>query len=148
MGLGATLLQKAKAPRKVVSVPTPELGEDCPCVYVRVLSAAESDAYDVSCFHFDDETGQATRIRGNETARFCTFALCDPEGQRLFTLEDADDLGKLPRSVILRIYDAALTLNRMRKPDREAIKNVCSPTEDGASAGTASPLTTDAPGGS
>ena len=143
MGLGSILLAKAREPRKIEAVPTPELGEDCPQVYVRVLSGKESDAFDASCFDFDAETGKATLVRGNDTARFCSFALCDENGKRLFTLEDAEDLGNLPRSVLLRIYDAAAALNQLRKKDREAIKNACSPADGSSSSGIASLPTTD-----
>jgi hypothetical protein len=149
MGLGATFLSKARQAREVIAVPTPELGEDCPQVYVRTLSGKESDAYELSALEFDADTGKATPVRGNNTARFCCFALCDAEGKRLYTLEDVDDLGELvPRPILLRIYDAAARVNKMRKEDQEELKNGCSPQESNGSCGTASQPTTDAPTGS
>jgi hypothetical protein len=112
MSLRQAFLNAACKTKKVVEVPTPEL-EDCPSVYVRVLSGKEMDAYDSARFTYEESTQKYVPIESNATARFCAFAMCDQDGKRLFTAEedDVNELGKLPARILNRIYTAAAKIN-------------------------------------
>jgi hypothetical protein len=147
MSLRDTFLAAGRKKKQIVVVPTPELAPECPEVYVRVLSGRELDAYHVSCVDISDEDDPKVR-RDNTTARLCVFSMCDADGNRLYTLEDLDDVAQGDGPVLKRIYNAAAKLNAVRLVDREEIKNGCSPQESSGSCGTESPPITDCSSGS
>ena len=89
-----------------LAVEVPELGGR---VYVRVLLAAERDELEVALAR------AAERDRGDRiNYRGCWVALCaaDEQGNRLFTDDDASELGRRPASWIDRIFEAARRHNR------------------------------------
>ena len=91
----------------VQSVEVPEWGGG---VFLRVMSGTELDAFET-----------VTRGNGNGSppnlmnlrARLAAVTLCDAKGLRLFTDQDAVELGRKNGVVLDRIFDASYALNKM-----------------------------------
>ena len=93
------------------AVPVPEWGEGA-VVNVRTLSAIEAE----SLKGIDDS--------GNFLGRFAVLVMCDDKGERLFTDEDADEVGKKNNNALRKVCDAAQALNGMgAEAQEEAVKN-------------------------
>lgn len=97
-----------------VPVATPEWPAVDGHLYVRMLSAAERVAFGLSL-------GDDPPKLENHWARFAVLCLCDEQGQRVFADADAEALGKKSAAVLLRIKEAAETLNLT---GREAAEDV------------------------
>jgi hypothetical protein len=84
-------------------VPCPEWGGD---VYVRTMAGTERD-------HFEQTIadGKKATNLNNVRARLAVKTVCDEKGNRLFSDDDADALGKKSGKVLDRIFDAAQRLN-------------------------------------
>lgn len=95
-----TAMLAAHSARKLATTPVelPEVGT----AHVRELTALEYEKFI-----------DLARDGGNVRAKLATFALCDENGDRLFTDTDADLLGELPSPLIQRVYDAAAKLNAL-----------------------------------
>lgn len=97
-------------------VPTPEWAPfGVPEVRVRGLTAAERDAYEQSLVDHDPRTGrvQMRRSLPNVRASFVVRVIVDEAGERVFTDQDADALGKRSGAVIDRLWDRARALSGM-----------------------------------
>jgi len=104
-----SILQSDDLPRELVEVP--EWGGD---VYVRTLTGTERDAFEQSMVHKKNKTNLA-----NVRARFAVLTVCDDSGQRLFTDEDAKELGTKSAAALDRVFEVAQRLNGFSKEDAE-----------------------------
>jgi hypothetical protein len=94
--------------------------------FIRMMSAAESDAYEESrvTITYDD----AGKVKGqrnvaNIRARLLVRTLCDAQGKRHFADDYADTLGRLlPRDRADKLFDQASRVNGLDQ--REPEKNV------------------------
>lgn len=87
-------------------------------VHVRELTAAERDAYEQSIVAREGEPMNLRNIR----ARLVALTLVDDKGERIFTDEQAEALGRKSGRVLDRLFDVAQRLNKMRKQDVEDVK--------------------------
>lgn len=88
----------------------PEWGGE---VFVKTMTGSERDSF---------EAGHvAARKAGNDLAniraRLAVATLCDGEGKRLFTDEDAEALGKTHARALDRVFDVARRLNGIGKEE-------------------------------
>ncbi len=102
------ILAAQDLPREEVAVP--EWGGT---VFVRMLTAAERDAWEVSNIRLE-EGGKATPNLDNRSARLVALCAVDEEGNRLFSLEEAEQLGAKAARAVARLYAAAERLNGLR----------------------------------
>lgn len=84
---------------RLEKVNVPEWGGD---VYLKVISGTDRDRFEES---WSEQRMKAFRIR------FLLLTLCSEDGERLFSDEQADALGKKSSIVINRLFDAAWKLN-------------------------------------
>lgn len=94
---------------KLEKVPVPEWGDD---VYIKTLSGTERDIF---------EEAYSSEKMKNFRARFLVLTLCDEAGQRLFSDDEIDQLGKKSAFVINRLFEKAWSLNAFRDADVEAL---------------------------
>ena len=110
--------------QKIEKVPVPEWGGT---VYVRSLSGTERDAFEASMATLGPDGNQDKLNLNNFRARLAAMSICDPDGKRLFSDQDADALGKKNVKALLRIYMTAARLSALRNSDMlelmEALKN-------------------------
>ncbi len=113
-------LLKAWTP-KIEQVDVPELGDGAH-VFVRQFSAADRGKLETMGVQFK-EGKQYDKV---PRVRFLTVALslCDEQGSRLFTDAEIDEIGKMPASVVDRIFERAAELNALsKKAVEDAEKN-------------------------
>ncbi|MFH1732453.1 MAG: hypothetical protein ABIF82_12500 [Planctomycetota bacterium] len=104
-----------------VKVPTPEWG-DTGHVFVRVMTAAERDAYEDGMFVRDGDK-RVLNLK-NIRARLCSIVICDESGKRMFTNDEAGALGGKSSVVLDRIYEAARRVNALdENAPKEMAKN-------------------------
>ena len=106
---------------KVEKVSVPEWGGD---VYLKTLSGTERDAF---------EEGYAEQKMKNFRARFLVLTLCDESGERMFSDDEAADLGGKSTVVLNRLFDAAWALNAFRTEDVDALGNDSASDQSGGS---------------
>lgn len=98
---------------------------DCPewggTVFVRTLSAAERDRWEIRC-----EDLKTKGLLSNVRASLLVLTLCDADGKLLFTENDAVELGKKSAAVVDRLFDVARRLNGIGQEQVEAAKKNCS----------------------
>ena len=91
-------------------------------VYVRGLTGAEREAWQGSNRQYrpkkDGGFDLVPNLAGSE-ARLLARALCDENGKRLFTDQDAGKLGKLPASVVERIHKVAMELSGLGEDEEQ-----------------------------
>ena len=109
------ILQVDDLKREKVSVP--EWGGD---VYVRALTGDERDEYEVSMIEMRPGRGGRTeaipklqQIRANLVAR----TVCDELGNRLFKVEDVNELGAKSAAALDRLYEVAQRLSKLSEKD-------------------------------
>ena len=84
-------------------------------VYVRVMTGAERDAV---------EGLYATNKYDNFRAKVAVACACDAEGKSVFQADDAQALGVKNGNALVRIFDAAMQVNKLREEDlKAAVKN-------------------------
>lgn len=98
-------------PRERVEVP--EWGGH---VYVRAMSGAERDAWEVGL-----GAGSETQNLANVRARLAALCMVDEEGRRLFADEDAEQLGAKSAAALERVFRAASRLNALAKGEAQRI---------------------------
>lgn len=96
-------------------------------VHVRTLSGVERDGWEIARAK-ERESGQL----GNVRAGLVALATCDESGKRLFTEDDARQLGHADARVLDIIFEAAARLNCIMGYQKEAKKNSESPTGSGS----------------
>jgi hypothetical protein len=99
---------------KRVEVPVPEWG-DGRSVYVREMSAIEREEME----SLADTDG---KVRGNTMGRVAAMTICDVDGNRLFTLDDAQALGSKNIAALKRVFDAAVGLSKLTNKEMEKIE--------------------------
>src|SRR6266849_4468366 len=106
-----TKLQIRNAKKLITeTVLTPEWGEGSYAI-VKRLSAKERDQFEESNVK---GTGKDRRLDlSNVRARLVSLCLVDDQGNRLFTDQEAEELGEYDSLVMDRIFDAAHLLNRL-----------------------------------
>lgn len=95
-------------------------------VYLRVLTGTDRDRFEES---YADQKMKAFRIR------FLLLALCDEDGERLFSDDEADILGKKSSVVINRLFEAGWKLNAFTQ---EAVDALGEDSETARSGGSTS----------
>lgn len=127
------------------TVPVPEWGGE---VIIRGLTGDELDAYQASRRQFRNAgTPQQELIYVQDNARASLLAKClvDEDGERLFTDQDAGELGQKNGKVLDRLYDVAARLSGLSGEEQEAMEgNSATPAPDGVSS-SSSPEPSDAP---
>jgi hypothetical protein len=90
-------------------IAVPEWGGD---VFLRVLTGTDRDRFEES---YADQKMKSFRIR------FLLLALCDEDGERLFSDDEADILGKKSSVVINRLFEAGWKLNAFTQEAVDAL---------------------------
>jgi hypothetical protein len=108
------ILEADDLPRKWV--PCPEWGDGIG-LWVRTLSGTERDAWETTLIPEEDQKSDLSNIR----ARFLVRTICDADGALMFTLTDADALGRKNSRALDRLFDAARQLSGMRREDVEEL---------------------------
>ena len=104
-----SILQSDDLPRELVEVP-----EWSGQIYCKTLTGTERDAFEQSMVHKKNKTNLA-----NVRARFAVLTVCDNTGKRLFTDEDAKELGTKSAAALDRVFEVAQRLNGFSKEDAE-----------------------------
>jgi len=117
-------IKGTKSTPKMKKVEVPEWGGH---VFVRELTAHGRDRFEDATFAFNTETGKVEMRQGQQRrALFLVLAVCDENGDAVFTDDDVSWLGEMEFSVIDRIYQEAQKINGMTV--EEATKNSESPS--------------------
>jgi hypothetical protein len=95
---------------KIKRVPIPEWGGH---VYVRTLTGEQRDRFETRTML------GAEASRENVRAKFLVEALCDKDGNSVFTPEQVDALGKKSAAGLTRAYNAAADLSVLSDEDLE-----------------------------
>lgn len=98
------------------TVAVPEWGEGAE-VIVQEMTALDRDRFRKTMY---DENGDLVDV--NLTARILVRCIVDEEGNRIFTDDEAESLGKKSQNVLQRLLKVAEGLNGAGQAD-EAIKN-------------------------
>jgi hypothetical protein len=93
-------------------------------VFLRVLTGTDRDRFEES---YADQKMKAFRIR------FLLLALCDDDGKRLFSDDEADILGKKSSVVINRLFEAGWKLNAFTQEAVDALGEDSPSGQKGAS---------------
>jgi hypothetical protein len=93
-------------------------------VYLRVLTGTDRDRFEES---YADQKMKAFRIR------FLLLALCDEDGERLFSDDEADILGKKSSVVINRLFEAGWKLNAFTQEAVDALGEGSETAQSGGS---------------
>src|SRR4051812_3187961 len=94
------------------TVPVPEWGGT---VCVRTMTGAERDDYEAETYRM--RGASADNNLANLRARLCVRTICDESGQRLFTDQDIDALGKKSAAALDRCVEVALRLSKITAED-------------------------------
>lgn len=86
---------------KTEKVNVPEWRTD---VYLKVMSGVERDAF---------EAGYSDQRMANFRERFLVVTLCDQAGERLFSDEQVETLGRRSSLVLARLFEQAWKLNML-----------------------------------
>ncbi len=81
-------------------------------VWLKTLSGTERDIF---------EDGYAADKMKAFRPRFLVLALCNENGDRLFTDAEVAELGKKSSVVLNRLFDAGWKLNALREEDTDAM---------------------------
>lgn len=98
---------------KTESVSVPEWGGD---VLVQTLTGTAKDDIERGCFE-DNKSGKI-----NVRARYVAACIVDEKGNRLFTEQDIEALGRKSAKVLDRLFDKASELNAITQKDVEVLE--------------------------
>ena len=104
-----------KISRKVEPVAVPEWGGT---VHIREISISEKDSLEGSY----DQANKSGAWWQDFRARLLVLCICDEQGNRLFSNDDVSKVAELPACGATRVWEAAATLNRLRKDDQETLE--------------------------
>lgn len=105
--------------RKIEEVEVPEWNGS---VYIRNMTGGERDAYEASLIKMQGKSVQANMA--DARAKLCAICICDEDGNRLFTDDEAKELSNKCASALDRIYEKAESLNSLKREDVEdLVKN-------------------------
>lgn len=97
-------------------VPVPEWGGD---VIVRELTGTERDEYESSVVTV---VGMTAKVNSNNMrARLVSMSCVDGEGKPLFTMADAEELGKKSAAALDRIVTVARRMSKIGEEELEAL---------------------------
>lgn len=100
---------------KTEEVQVPEWGGT---VLVRGMTGAERDAYEASVMV--QYNGQVQMNTANGRAKLVVKCIVDDDGNRLFTDEDAVEVGAKSGRALDRLFEVAARLSGLREEDAEA----------------------------
>ena len=100
---------------KTETINIPEFGEN---YYIKVT---ELTAYDRDQFENWMLKNKDNRDYQNFRARLASMTIVDEQGNRLFSQDDIEQLGKVSASILDRICDIAQKLSGMKKEDVDSI---------------------------
>jgi hypothetical protein len=86
-------------------------------VFIRMMTGAERDAYEIMMFGEDNKKKTFVNMR----AKFLAFTIVDESGKPIFTDSDIEALGKKGIKPIDRVYTAARKLNALSDEDVDEI---------------------------
>ncbi|MGC4031481.1 MAG: phage tail assembly chaperone [Tepidisphaeraceae bacterium] len=114
-----SILASADLPTESVEVP-----EWNGTVYVRTMSGTDRDAFEASMIDTKKpaENGKPAGNLKNIRARLCVLTVCDQNGNRLFTDDQADALGAKSSKALDRVFEVAQRLNGLGAKDVEALQ--------------------------
>ncbi len=121
------ILQADDLPRTELQIP--EWGGD---VFIKTMTSAERDAYEASIRDGRQEDGEVNLV--NFRALFCVLVIVDEEGTRLFSDEEAPQLGKKGGPAVDRIFDFARKWNKLSDEDIEELEKNSETVQTDASA--------------
>lgn len=117
------ILRSKDLPRRLIDVPEWQEGGQ---VYVRVMTGHERDAFMAMMTQAQE---QHNGRFPNMAAVFAASTMCDEEGGRLFTIQEAEILGEKSFLALDRVAAAAQELNAVTPAEVEALaKNLNAPT--------------------
>ena len=97
---------------ETVEVDVPEWGG---VVRVRGLTGAERDALEA-------EAAELRRPLDNFRARYVARCIVDENGERIFSDEDIEALGRKSAAALNRVFEAAVSLSALTEEDVEALE--------------------------
>ena len=95
---------------KIVKVDMPEWLDGY--VYVKGMNGLEREEFEK---FYRDDTNEPLNIR----AKLAAMTICDEDGTLLFSIEDAEELGKKSASSLVRIFDVSRGLNSLGDEESE-----------------------------
>lgn len=108
------ILQAQDLPTELV--PVPEWGGE---ILVRGLTGAERDAFEQSIV---EQRGKSTRINlRNLRAKLVAMTVVDEQGNRLFSDDEAEALGRKSAAALNRVFEVAQRLSGLRQEDVEEL---------------------------
>lgn len=102
----------ARISRRVESVAVPEWGGT---VCIREISISEKDSLEASY----DTSNKSGAWWQDFRAKLLILCICDEQGNRLYQDEELQQVSQLPAGGASRVWEAAATLNKLRKDDQE-----------------------------
>jgi hypothetical protein len=114
---------------KTEDVEVPEWGGT---VRVRSLTGAERDAYEAGIVQLRGD-GSRTFTLQNARARLVSLAVCNENGERLFSDKDIAELGKKSAAALERVFDKARHLSGLSDDDVEELAEGFKPAPSGGS---------------
>jgi hypothetical protein len=123
MTLSKAAILAAKDVRLSDAIKVPEWGGD---VYVKTLSGLERDVFEES---YAEQKMKSFRVR------FLVLTLCDDSGERLFSDNDTELLGKKSSVVINRLFEKAWSHNALTP---EAVESLGKDSPNDQSGGSTS----------
>jgi hypothetical protein len=101
-------------------------------VYVRSLSGAERDQFESS--NLIKGKGGTFDVRiDNLRARLVALSVCEKDGTRVFTIRDAESIGRKNAGAIAQIYEIAARLSGITKEDLDELaKNSSADQSEGS----------------
>jgi len=113
------------------TIPVPEWGGD---VLIRALTGAERDAYEASMHQ--QRGKEMIRNLANVRAKLVAKCAIDEDGNRLFTDQDANALGRKSAAALDRVFEACAELSRLTDEDIDELGKASGsdPSEDSRSA--------------
>lgn len=118
--------------RKTQDVPVPEWGGT---VRVRSLTGTERDAYEAGIVQLRGDGSRKFTLQ-NARARLVSLALCNENGERMFTDADIKALGDKSAAALERVFDVARNLSGLSEEDIEELADAFehAPSGDSTSA--------------
>lgn len=127
----------------ITQVLVPEWGG---AVCVRTLGGDDRDAWELANARLREQPGadKFSSMAGIR-ARLCAAAMCDENGERLFTLADVVALGRKSGVALDRVFDAARALNGMGVEEVTELGKASGISAPSAGPGSDTPSPTAAP---
>lgn len=100
-------------------------------VFIRVMSGTDLDAFQAGNYR---QSGKEVKFdMTNARARLIVRCVCDAEGKRLLTDQDAGTVGQHDNTVLDILYDECQKLNGLTPEAEEAIRGNSEGARNGAS---------------